>query len=284
VSLNLSENKMLNHTDSIARRLWYPSARLATTFPWSMGRLSKTYGVALVCFVIGTLLPLLLLLGPGLIPSSFQLSYLEMVDAVLSSRTGYAGLVIVSFVTGFGAEVWYLNRSLRQEGLSLSSALALNAKALNDSIFAVLWRGGVAFVLIMAVNLLVDLLPLPAVHDPFAELLKSFSGWPQLALVVMAISGPVFEEIVFRGFLFNMIRSSLHRNSRAIGTGHADLIAVAVSAAMFALMHFNLSGFLAYFVVGSVLAESYRRSGSLWVPITAHCLNNAVGVALILLS
>jgi len=35
-------------------------------------------------------------------------------------------------------------------------------------------------------------------------------------------------------------------------------------------------------VAGAILAESYRRSGSLYVPIMAHFLNNLTAVIIVL--
>ena len=52
------------------------------------------------------------------------------------------------------------------------------------------------------------------------------------------------------------------------------------SAVLFGLMHFNLAGLPLYVAIGMILAEVYRRSGSLWVSVIGHVLNNGLGVAL----
>ena len=84
-------------------------------------------------------------------------------------------------------------------------------------------------------------------------------AWAFFAFVVAA---PVTEEILFRGFL-------LHRWAHRWGTSAG----VVLSAVMFAVGH---SEWVGHFLTGIVLALLYLRTQSLWVPILAHALNNAM--------
>lgn len=79
-----------------------------------------------------------------------------------------------------------------------------------------------------------------------------------LAVVVMA---PVVEEIVFRGILYNILNKRM------------GLIAAAViSSATFGILHG--ATFFQTALIGFILAVLYQVTGTLWVPVMAHALNN----------
>ena len=92
-----------------------------------------------------------------------------------------------------------------------------------------------------------------------------------LVIPVAAIS----EELFFRGFMFSGLRS----------LGASLWIAAAISSAIWASLHLgagNLGVVAILAAFGLVLAWLYERSGSLWVPIAAHALNNTVAFILLL--
>jgi len=271
---------------NIFSRAWnsvfHPSARLSSEFPWDLRKSAKTYGIALVVYFVATFLSALAVIGAvlltGLYDSNLPMRIFEhhyLPFLVISS--------VISFVVGFGAELWYLKSQLGKDKLSLKKIVGLNLDSLKGSKWSAIWRGVLTWLIILGVGKIVELIPMPEMVDPAADFLKSLAGWPLYVLAVLVTLGPIFEELIFRGFLYNMTRSSLSKNGTTRRVT-ADVIALVVSSAAFALMHFNLSGFLAYFVAGAILAESYRRSGSLWVPIIAHMLNNGLAVVLLLLS
>jgi len=273
------------NTNPLARAwdaVFHPKARLSTDFPWDLGKSAKTYGMALVVYFVATFASALALVGlvwlTGLYDSALPVRI--MTDHYLPFLVIAS---IVSFIAGFGAEVWYLKRQLGKDKLSFKKLVGLNLDSLGGSKWSALWRGVVTWLIIIVVDKLVGFIPMPEVVDPAADFLRSLSGWPLYALAVLVVVGPIFEELVFRGFLYNVTRSSMLKNGTA-GRVTADVVALVVSSAAFSIMHFNLSGFLAYFIAGAVLAESYRRSGSLYVPIVAHMLNNGTAVLLLLLS
>ena len=91
-------------------------------------------------------------------------------------------------------------------------------------------------------------------------------------LVVFAllalIGAPIVEEIAFRGMLFGSLTKS----------HFTPLMASLISSGVFALFHFEPKRFLVLFVVGAVLGEARRRSGSTLASVVAHAINNAPGV------
>lgn len=89
-------------------------------------------------------------------------------------------------------------------------------------------------------------------------------GWSVL-LVSVVVVAPVVEEFVFRGLL-------LHRWSRKWGLVRG----VVASTAAFAVLHFSPLGI---FLLGLGFAAIYLRTGSLWLAIIAHGLNNLLAFA-----
>lgn len=79
-----------------------------------------------------------------------------------------------------------------------------------------------------------------------------------------AIAAPVFEELLFRGFLM----ASLTRYLPPWG-------AIALSALIFASAHLNLSEVLPLFMLGTVLGYVYSRSRNLLASILMHGLWNS---------
>jgi uncharacterized protein len=84
-------------------------------------------------------------------------------------------------------------------------------------------------------------------------------------LVTAAIAAPIFEEILFRGFLL----PSLTRYLPVWG-------AIALSSLIFAIAHLSVSEVLPLTVLGSVLGFVYTRSRSLLSPMLLHSLWNSV--------
>jgi hypothetical protein len=56
----------------------------------------------------------------------------------------------------------------------------------------------------------------------------------------------------------------------------ATVVAIFGSALIFGLMHMNLPALPFCMALGAVYAEAYRRSGTLFVPVIAHVLNNSM--------
>ena len=54
--------------------------------------------------------------------------------------------------------------------------------------------------------------------------------------------------------------------------------AIIITAILFSAIHMQFQGFLPRFVLGIVLGYLFYWSGSLWLPIIAHFLNNAIAV------
>ena len=86
-------------------------------------------------------------------------------------------------------------------------------------------------------------------------------------IFVAVIMAPIFEESLFRGFLF-----------RGLANSFGWLWGALISAAIFGAAHLQLDVFLPLAALGFVLAWAYHRTGSLWTNITMHALFNAIAV------
>jgi membrane protease YdiL (CAAX protease family) len=107
--------------------------------------------------------------------------------------------------------------------------------------------------------------------DPQAAL-TLFSG-PVAAALVIAIGGlvvPLGEELLFRGLAYPVLR----RLGR--------VVAVVLTAAVFALAHGLNVVFAAAFLLGVVNAVLYERTGSIWPAVAAHATFNLISFVLVL--
>lgn len=129
----------------------------------------------------------------------------------------------------------------------------------------------VAVPIIALVNLFVQWLVGAPFRNPQLELLApgGFS-WRALAgmLLAAAVVAPVAEEVVFRGLLYSWLR-------RYLGIAAS----IALNAIVFAFAHGIAVLIPALLVNGAILAFMYERSRSLWPPIIAHGMFNAMMVA-----
>jgi membrane protease YdiL (CAAX protease family) len=91
------------------------------------------------------------------------------------------------------------------------------------------------------------------------------------ALLVMAVLPAIAEELFFRGVIMRMIHWRMKRIVHV----------VVLSSLMFMLMHGNPQGMLSIFISGVVLALMYYWTGSLWLSMLAHLLNNGLQIALL---
>jgi membrane protease YdiL (CAAX protease family) len=89
-----------------------------------------------------------------------------------------------------------------------------------------------------------------------------------LNLFMIALIPAVGEELVFRGLIQRHL-SDLFRNPH---------IGVLLASVIFSLAHFQFYSFLPRFFLGLLLGYMLEYGKSLWYPILAHLLNNAMGV------
>lgn len=83
------------------------------------------------------------------------------------------------------------------------------------------------------------------------------------ALVSIALVTPVFEELFYRGILFNSFKSKF-----------GIAVSILLSSAIFGLFHGGVAQIIGGFLVGIILAVIYERKKNIWYPIILHsCIN-----------
>ena len=87
-------------------------------------------------------------------------------------------------------------------------------------------------------------------------------------LAVVALMAALSEEVLFRGMIQGLF------TSRTVHTG------IWVTAILFSLMHLQFYGFVPRMLMGALFGYILVWTGSLWVPITMHFVNNALAVLL----
>lgn len=83
-------------------------------------------------------------------------------------------------------------------------------------------------------------------------------------MITMAVAPSIFEELVYRGFLIHkMMQSGISENG-----------AIWMSAAIFAISHFQPLKFLAMFTLGAALGFTYRKFGNIKYSMLFHFFIN----------
>lgn len=97
--------------------------------------------------------------------------------------------------------------------------------------------------------------------------------------ILYPVAAPVAEELLFRGVLFKGLRDGLRSG---LGRGPAVGLAALISGAIFGALHLGggQDDFIPVLIaLGVLLAIAYEWSGTLYVPIAIHALNNAIATA-----
>ena len=110
-------------------------------------------------------------------------------------------------------------------------------------------------------------------ENPQIEALTDPNGfsWLNFAVVftVGAIIAPIVEEMLFRGLLYQWLRSHT-----------SVVVAIIASGAIFSVVHVYPVILLPLFVVGVVLAAVFEWTQSLWITILLHFFQNAMAISI----
>lgn len=97
------------------------------------------------------------------------------------------------------------------------------------------------------------------------------SGTVLVLLGILALLvAPLTEELFFRGFVFGGLANRFGFRWAALGSGAA-----------FSIAHIEPIKLLPLFVLGVLFAWIYYKTGSLWAPMLAHFLNNAIALVVL---
>ena len=184
-------------------------------------------------------------------------------EMILSGRIPISGLVL-SISILIAAPLCIVVTTffiLSKKSLSLKEYLGLKRPSLKE-LFT--WL----FVLILTTfsfELLSRFLNRQVVSEEMITAFKTARSLPLFCAAVVII-GPLFEEILFRGFAFEGLRTS------SLG----PIGAVMITSLLWSVIHFQYDwyGMLNIFILGLVFGITRLKTGSLIITIAIHWLNN----------
>jgi membrane protease YdiL (CAAX protease family) len=120
-------------------------------------------------------------------------------------------------------------------------------------------------------NIVMVLFKIPIQAEKFFGLASNLDS-PTTFLIAGIFIAPLFEETIFRGFLFPGLRQKLGWEKAAI-----------ISSAIFGFCHLQIAAFIPTFVLGLVFCYLYQRSSSIWPGIILHTVVNSFGLCLLVI-
>ena len=123
---------------------------------------------------------------------------------------------------------------------------------------------------------------LPPMPEWLESMLKSVTqGNFLLNFLCVSIFAPFFEEWLCRGMVLRGLLNYEHKNKAGETVrGLKPVWAIVISAAFFALIHFNSWQGIAAFAMGLVFGYVYYRTGSVWLTMLMHFTNNTFALIL----
>lgn len=175
--------------------------------------------------------------------------------------------VIISAVICTGILLIFIKA---RRGVSIAEYLGLKSFSLRTMLVGL----GIVIVFIVAYSLVYKLFDTTAETD---NMLESFGGtaFPVLFWLAMVVFAPVFEEVLFRGFLFAGFKNSMIRVAGS----------VLLTSLLWAGSHlqYQLFGIAIIFILGIILGIVRHRTGSLWIPMIMHGFNNLLAMIILAL-
>lgn len=128
---------------------------------------------------------------------------------------------------------------------------------------------GVYFVVLLLGGILETFLPY---NDALEEIFtQGFNSW--LGIIAIVVLAPIFEELLFRGIIL-----------RGFIKNYGVARALIFSSFLFGIFHMNLIQSITTSILGFALGWIYIKTGSLWVSMLFHGLNNGISTLLYHLS
>lgn len=177
-------------------------------------------------------------------------------------------MMLNSSILDILAVIFILYFALSQHKANIAS-LGISAKNFLKNVYYGI-IGYIAAIPILVLTLIiiavvVNLIKYVPEKQPVVDLFLKEKSAPFLLYtgIFAAIFGPIAEELFFRAFMYGALR-------KTIGIGWA----MAVTAAVFSMLHTHPVGFLPIMVLGLVLTYLYEKTGSIVPSITVHAVHN----------
>ncbi|MBY0546878.1 MAG: CPBP family intramembrane metalloprotease [Candidatus Obscuribacterales bacterium] len=181
--------------------------------------------------------------------------------------------LMVSYLLNMGPAIFYIwFLVLKPNGLDFWKSLKIRFKTATSGPVRLILYGplfwSACIPLVVLTSVIAGQMGSKGSDNPVLAQIVSAAKGPDTIVVLLlfltiAVMAPICEEIIFRGFLFGVLRKNA-------GT----FIALMGSALVFAGIHLDKGGMLMLFAIGFVLALCYERTRSLVPCMIAHGLWN----------
>ncbi len=195
------------------------------------------------------------------------------VGSAASARLGFWGTAVTQLMILAVPLllVWYMKSDVK-------TLFSLNAPREGTVLGSVLlYLGTYCLIMVLSVALMVlfpesmenvELAFSPIAEQPFVFI-----------LLVVALMPAVGEEFLFRGLMFGSIRANWLKRHPKEPAVKGAVYAILISAAVFGVFHMSLAKFFTTFLLGALFAYIVYRTGSIYVTMGLHFVNNAVSMA-----
>ncbi len=187
----------------------------------------------------------------------------QEIGNILTRNAGFIIAVSTYATTAIGLSMIAIFIKLKNK-LSLFEYLGLNPIRLKTVLILILMTSG-----LLAISIWVGEIS-NIKQAGFDEQVYVTSFWPPLLWLALVVCAPLFEEIFFRGFIFE----GLCRSRMGI-TG-----TIIVTSLAWASLHvqYGMYEIGTIFILGIILGIAKQRTGSLWAPITIHACWNLAAI------
>ena len=115
-----------------------------------------------------------------------------------------------------------------------------------------------------------------AAEDLYSLAVKSMSnlkGWGQfiVALFVVAFFPALFEEMLFRGVVQNLLTKWTKKVT----------LSIVITSLLFSLIHASYYLFISRFILGYALGLMFYYTKNIWINILAHFINNTIALSVL---
>lgn len=218
---------------------------------------------------------LVLVIGLTLLEILLMLPVLELSDR-LSAWPARASMVYVGGYLLFRLiimlSVMAGDRYLPEQSQPGQAAAGEEAVGLGKPLSRWMTEAALAMAMVAGFRILYDLtlgswlLSVFPENEALVEAFEFLMQSPLAAGFYVLILAPVFEEFLFRGVL---MRGMLYK-------GFSPVYAVAVSSALFALVHLNILQGVHAFLLGCLLGGIYLKTGSFTIIVLGHMVSNLI--------
>lgn len=96
-----------------------------------------------------------------------------------------------------------------------------------------------------------------------------------LNIIIIAGTPAICEELLFRGFIYSSLKNIQTNNKNS---KKPVVFAILVSSLLFGIMHMNFIRIIPTTILGLIFSYSLYKSGSIFVPMLLHFINNTISV------